>query len=675
MPQQTSRGPVRSGGGARMGVRKRAIVPAPEPSEADETASTPLRSKLEALGGAGHLCSLYETRQECSDILLTFLEVGIARGEKCLCVVSGGSEKALRKALRAANPRIYRAVVAQAVDLTTIEREYFTYEGLLTQRTLDFWRKASEQAVAEGFMGLRGIVQVDRALGGPAVLARWIEYENRLTQVLLDSGGTMLCLYNRSAQPAEFVRDAFRAHAIVAHQDGIGKNTFYVPPEEYAAPDKANREVRRMLLSLGERWRGDSVSRAAPRKLLQKAWRRFSGVLRTMEACERVTQRLAADLKEYERKQQQLRRYMGYLTLGQQITHTGSWAWNCSTGELFWSREHFRIFGLDPTRTNVSYQLFFKMVHPEERARVEREFLEAVRSVRDFDGEYRIVRPDGVVKYLHSRAFPVFGKPGELTEYVGTVADVTERRHGEESVGRMQAELARASSAITLGQLMASIAHQVNQPLAALVANASAALRWLAWDEPQIDKAQQALARIVRDGNRASEIIARIRALVRKSDALRNPLSLNSIVHEVIALLKAELRGNNVTVRTDLAERLPPIRGDRVQIQQVLLNLIMNAIEAMSAVTTRPRLLAIATISDAAGVVVSVEDCGIGLDERMLERVFEPFYSSKPQGMGIGLAISRSIIEAHGGRLWAVRNRVSGATFRFRLPFGEGDAK
>jgi PAS domain S-box-containing protein len=670
MPQQTSHGPAKSGGGARMRVRKRASLDSRRASDVDETASTRLRSALDALGGV-HVCSLYEARQECPEILKAFLEVGIARGEKCLCVVSGGSEKALRETLRAASPWIHRAVESHVVDLTTIERAYFTYRGPLIQRTLDFWRKAGEQAVAEGFSGLRGVVQADGVLGGPAVLARWIEYENSLTQALAESGGTLLCMYNRSVLPAEFVRDAFRAHAIVAHRGRIGNNTFHVPPEEYAAPDKAQREVRRMLLSLGVRLGSEAVSRPPAAKTNQ----RLRETLRTVKECESVIQGLADDLRKHEREEQELRRNMDYLILGQQITRTGSWAWNCSSGELFWSREHFRIFGLDPIHTKVSYQLFFQMIHPDERARVEREFQEAVRAGRDFESEYRIVRPDGVVKHMHSHAYAVFGHPGEVTEYVGTVADVTERRHGEESLGSMQAELARASRAITLGQLMASIAHEVNQPLAALVANANAALRWLAWKKPRIDEAQRALSRIVRDGNRASGIITRIRALVRKARVQRNRLSLNSVVHEVIVLLKTELRRNNITVRTDLAERLPPIRGDRVQMQQVLLNLIVNAIEAMGTVTARPRLLVVATTADAAGVAVSVEDCGIGLAEGVLERVFEPFYSNKPEGMGIGLAISRSIIEAHGGRLWAVRNEAAGATFQFRLPFAGAAAK
>jgi C4-dicarboxylate-specific signal transduction histidine kinase len=318
--------------------------------------------------------------------------------------------------------------------------------------------------------------------------------------------------------------------------------------------------------------------------------------------------------------------------------------------------------------------LFFRLVHPEERAHVEREFLDTIRTGGDIDLEYRIVCPDGAVKCVHSRAHPVFGASGEITEYVGTVADITERRHGEESLSSMQSELARASRVITMGQLMASIAHEVNQPLAALVANAGAGLRWLAGDKPRLDQAKQALTRIVRDGNRASEVIAHIRALVRKADAERNSLDLNLVIEEVIALLKTELRRNKIIVRTGLAVNLASVWGDRVQLQQVLLNLIMNAIEAMGAMS-RTRVLSIATMSDSGGVSVSVEDRGVGLDQEALERIFEPFFTTKPKGMGIGLAISRSIIETHGGLLWATRNRGPGATFKLRLPTARTDAQ
>jgi PAS domain S-box-containing protein len=359
---------------------------------------------------------------------------------------------------------------------------------------------------------------------------------------------------------------------------------------------------------------------------------------------------------------------MDYFAL-EKTTRTGGWAWNPSSGELFWSREHFRIFGLDPDNNKVTCHVFFRMIHADDRVAVEEALQAAVRSGCDFDGEFHIVRPDGQIRCVHSHAYPVFRESGELVEYVGTVADITEQRQGEESLGSMQAELARASRALSLGQLMATIAHEVNQPLAALVANAGAALRWLAGDPPRIDKACQALTRIARDANRASGVIARIRALVGRTDVQRVPLDVNSIVQEVIVLVGMELRRHNITVRAQLDENLQRVRCDRVQMQQVLLNLIVNAIEAMAAVVTGPKLLAVVTVADVTGVIVSVKDSGTGLDELVLERVFEPFYTTKPSGMGIGLAVSRAIVEAHGGRIWVVPNEASGTTFQFRLPF------
>jgi PAS domain S-box-containing protein len=599
--------------------------------------ATPLRSALEE---AAHVCSIYDTPEESLDVVREFVEVGLGRGEKCLCLVSRGSENSFPETLRAASAQIDRALEVRAVDVATIEGAYLTSKERFTQHVLGFWRAAVDEALAAGFSGLRGIIQVDRALGGTALLAHWIDYESRLTQ----SGGTMLCLFNRLAHPAEFVREVLRAHALVAHRGMVGENTFHVPPAEYDAPDRAAREVDRMLTRLSDDWGREAMS-------------------------------LTRELRQHERQEQQLKRRMDYLTLGQTLTRTGSWAWNPSTGEMFWSSEHCRIFGVCPFGTDVSYDLFFRLVHPEERAHVEREFLDTIRTGGDFDLEYRIVCPDGTVKCVHCRAHPVFGASGEVTEYVGTVADITERRHGEESLSSMQSELARVSRVITLGQLMASIAHEVNQPLAALIANAGAGLRWLAGDNPRVDQAKQALTRIVRDGNRASEVIAHIRALVRRADAERISLDLNGVIEEVIALLKTELRRNKIVVRTGLAVNLPSVWGDRVQLQQVLLNLIMNAIEAMGAMVSRMRLLSIATMSDSGGVSVSIEDRGVGLDQQALERIFEPFFTTKPEGMGIGLAISRSIVETHGGLLWATRNRGPGATFKLRLPTARTDAQ
>jgi signal transduction histidine kinase len=354
-------------------------------------------------------------------------------------------------------------------------------------------------------------------------------------------------------------------------------------------------------------------------------------------------------------------------------TRIASWAWDPASGQLFWSREHYHLFGLNPEDTGISYGTFFRMIHSEDRARFHREFRKAVREVRDFESKYRIISGDGLIRHIHSCGAPLFGGSDDLAVYVGTVADITEQSD-EDSAGGAQAQTARVSRVITTSQLMAAIAHEVKQPLAALVTNANAGLRWLQLDPPRITEVQRALTRIVRDGHRASEVLSRIRALVGKNPVERKSLNLNSVVAEVIVLVEAELRRNDITFRANLDESLPSMSCDPIQLQQVLMNLVVNAMEAMITVRTRSRLLVIATTSNHAGVTVSVEDNGAGLDERTIKRIFEPFFTSKAHGMGIGLAISQSIIEAHGGRIWAERNKDVGSTFRFLLPFDVTDA-
>jgi PAS domain S-box-containing protein len=258
---------------------------------------------------------------------------------------------------------------------------------------------------------------------------------------------------------------------------------------------------------------------------------------------------------------------------------------------------------------------------------------------------------------------------GRRDEGVAFVLDLTERKRAEEALHQAQAELAHITRVMTMGELASSIAHEVNQPLAALVTNANAGLRWLASQPPDLEEARECLRRIIRDGNRAGEVITRIRSLVKKSAPAKARLDLNDTIQEVLLITNAEARRHRVFVRTELAAALPPVRGDRVQVQQVILNLVMNGIEAMREVTDRPRELLIRSRpEESSHVLVAVQDSGIGLDEQRLERVFEAFYTTKPEGMGMGLSISRSIIEAHGGRLWPTAHRDYGATFQFTLP-------
>jgi signal transduction histidine kinase len=258
---------------------------------------------------------------------------------------------------------------------------------------------------------------------------------------------------------------------------------------------------------------------------------------------------------------------------------------------------------------------------------------------------------------------------GRRDEGVAFVLDLSEQKRAEEGLQQAQAELAHVTRLTTLGELTASIAHEVNQPLAAVTTNANACLRWLAGESPNLDEARECLRRIIRDGNRAGEVITRIRSLVKKSASAKARFDLNETIQEVLLITNAEARRHRVLVRTELAADLPPVRGDRVQLQQVTLNLVMNGIEAMKGVTGRPRELLIRSRPEASSqVLVAVQDNGIGLDEQSLERVFEAFYTTRPDGMGMGLSISRSIIEAHGGRLWTTPNNGQGATFKFTLP-------
>jgi C4-dicarboxylate-specific signal transduction histidine kinase len=264
----------------------------------------------------------------------------------------------------------------------------------------------------------------------------------------------------------------------------------------------------------------------------------------------------------------------------------------------------------------------------------------------------------------------------ERTRQLATVneelrKEILERKSAEEALRKAQTDLAHVARVMTLGELTASIAHEVNQPLAAVTTNANACLRWLARDPPDLEEARECLRRIVRDGNRAGDVIARLRALVKKSAPAKAPLDFNDMFEEVLAMIDPEARRHRVAVWTDLAAGLPLVRGDRLQVQQVLLNLVMNSIEAMQAVTDRPRELRIRTQPhESDTVLVTVQDTGIGLDPQGMARLFESFYTTKPEGMGLGLSISRTIIEAYGGRLWATPHDGPGATFQFTLPAG-----
>jgi PAS domain S-box-containing protein len=372
------------------------------------------------------------------------------------------------------------------------------------------------------------------------------------------------------------------------------------------------------------------------------------------------------DITARKHAEEILRRSEAYLSEAQRLSHTGSWASNPAIGKhTYWSEEIFRITGFDPAEGPPRFEEFERRIHPDDRARAKAHFTTAIREKIDFDHSYRIVHPGGEVRQIHAIGHPVLSPSGEVVEFVGTLMDATERRRAEEE----RQALAHANRIMTMGQLTASIAHEVNQPIAAVVTNAQAALRWLNMQPSDPEEVRQALDRIVRNGRRAGDVIGRIRALVAKAATRNDRLDINEVMLEVIALTRSELRGSGTSLQTQLTNGLPLILGDRIQLQQVMLNLIFNAVEAMSGSRDGSRELLIRTEQDGpAGVLVAVQDSGPGLKPESVDRLFDAFYTTKPDGMGMGLSICRSIIEAHGGRMWATANVPQGAVFLFNLP-------
>ena len=376
-------------------------------------------------------------------------------------------------------------------------------------------------------------------------------------------------------------------------------------------------------------------------------------------------QQLYADLQS---RVEALRRVEAYFSAGQSILRTGSWAWNVETGEIYWSQEVFRILGFDPKSFEPAMGASASLLPEEERKLFQEKLDEAVRQRSDFSYEYRIVLPDRSKKYVRSVARPSINAAGAL-EYVGVLVDVTDQRRGEDALRSAQADLARVARLTTMGELAASIAHEVNQPLMAIVTNAETCLAWLATNEPDLDEARLAAERIVRNGHRAGDIIKTIRALARKSSPEMARFDLNEAIREVLTLMDGELRRNDVLLETRLPSGLASVVGDRVQLQQVVLNLVVNGIEAMSSSTGDPRILRVRSLdSPPDSVQVEVEDTGAGIDPTTVNRMFDAFFTTKPDGIGMGLSICRSIVEAHGGRLWATAGALRGSVFHFSVP-------
>ncbi len=374
---------------------------------------------------------------------------------------------------------------------------------------------------------------------------------------------------------------------------------------------------------------------------------------------------------ERRRAEEGLRRSEAFLAEGQRLGQIGSYSWRVATDKIEWSNELYRIYEFE-VGVPVTLELLRTRVHPQDLSLYEKMVEKAKDGGNDFEWQFRLLMADQSIKYLHSVAHATRDQDGQL-EYIAVVQDVTERRQTEEALERSRSELAQMSRLTTMGEMAASIAHEVNQPLTAVTNNGNACLRLLANHNLEPDVLRRALEEIVADGTRASAVLSRIRAFIKKGPVDKIPLDINDVIQEVLVLAGRELEEHRISIDRKLTAGLPLVLADRIQLQQVLLNLIKNGIEAMIAVANRPRLLCVRSGIDKSGdVLVAVSDSGTGFGLEM-DRVFTPFFTTKANGMGMGLSISRSLVESQGGRLWATPNSPHGAEFSFTLPASGGE--
>jgi PAS domain S-box-containing protein len=376
------------------------------------------------------------------------------------------------------------------------------------------------------------------------------------------------------------------------------------------------------------------------------------------------------DITPRKQAEEALRRSEQGLAEAQRIAHLGNWDWNIATDELHWSDEVYRIFGLRPREFGATYEAFLASVHPDDRDAVKKAVDESLADPHThYSIDHRVIRPDGSERIVHERGEVTFDETGKPIRMIGTVHDITELKKAEVEAFRARRELMRIERVSRMGELTASLAHELNQPLTAILSNARAALRFLQSDRLDLAELREILQDIANDDKRASDIIRGVRSMLKQEEIEQETISINDVLRDMISLFHSEAIIRNIEVEMDLPDTLPLIHVDRVQIQQVILNLIMNAAEIMSHKEPEGRKIILQTRPiDHGAVQVAVRDFGPGITEKDLDHIFEPFFTTKRSGLGMGLSISRSIIEAHGGRIWVANNPDKGVTFYIELP-------
>lgn len=448
---------------------------------------------------------------------------------------------------------------------------------------------------------------------------------------------------------------------------------YYFLPPTYSLAAKPE-QIPRLIVFLGSALFVGLLC-VAQRSVTESLRRARDALNVTVHELRNTNEALQEESRERRLAEESLRRSESHLAEAQRLTHTGSWVWRVAGREaLYLSDEWYRIYGFDPKEGMPSWEHRLQRTHPEDRAKWREVLDKAVSERADYEVEFRILLPDNTVKYIFTVGHPVLDASGNAVQFVGSSTDITERKRAEESLRQAHSDLARVNRVTTMGELTAALAHEVNQPIAAAVTNANSCFYWLAAEVPNLEKARAAAMRIVKDGTRAAEIINRIRLLFQKGTSQSELVDLNQVIGEMIVLLHGETTRYAISVRTELQTDLLPVKGDRVQLQQLLMNLMTNSIDAMKTVDGSRELAIKSERGENELILVSVSDTGVGLPPGHGEQIFDAFFTTKPYGTGMGLRICRSIAESHGGRLWAANNSARGASFHFAIST-KGEAK
>ena len=716
-----------------------------------------------------HFCLFYETQTDLLETLVSYCKAGLENQEFCLWVVAEPlTGEDAGNALRRAVPDLDRYVADHSIEIVAA-RDWYLQDGAFDlNRVIRGWNEKLAHASARGYAGVR--VTGDTAWLEKKDWKDFCEYEESLNQAIANQRLAVLCTYPLAACGATEILDVVRTH-----QFAVTKRRGSWDVIETAGHKQAKAEIKRLNEELEERvlertsqltavnselTKEVLVRQRAEEALLRSeaylaeaqrvshtgsfGWDISSGQIFWSEETFRILEydrtiqptvelvfrgthpedralvqqivdraiqeRMAfdfehrllmlngsikyvrvvshptitagsgdvkfvgaiTDITDRKHAEEALRRSETYLAEAQRLSHTGSWACNIATGEMIHSsEEHHRLFGLDPEMGGIpAFEEFYRRIHPEDRDRASDNLERAIRAGTDVEEHFRIVLPEGTTRYMYGIGHPALKRSGDTGEYLGIVMDVTERKLAREERERLrqaQADLGHINRVTTMGELTASLAHEIKQPISAAVINAKTCLRWLGRDDPDVAEAREAASRIVKDVTRAADIIGRISLLFKKGALQRQFVDVNELIREMIILLRSEASRYAISIRTELAEDLFKVMADRVQLQQVFMNLMLNGIDAMKETSGGSELI-IKSEADNGQLLISVSDTGVGFPSEQADQIFKAFFTTKDNGTGMGLPISRSIIESHGGRLWTAGTPGRGATFQFTLP-------